>query len=271
MTITLIFCSSILVYTILILHNFISGIGLINLGEATIKKEPIDQHLNVASPFMYQAHSPSQALSPGLQRMSSTSPSPFNITSINPFMQQSHQFPQFSFQQSPQHPSLQQTQPHLLHPQLLANAQSQFTHVNIPFTTGTSSPQPINNLNATIPESTFPNPNLTNITESSSSTSAVVHLSSLLDMDSQQFTQINSAELSGLSLSMLDGHLSVSGLNGAQCDRTQPPQQQHQQEQNMDQEDNMTDSFTRFANAAINELNNICNNTNNSNNSNNLK
>lgn len=84
-----------------------------------------------------------------------------------------------------------------------------------------------------------------------------VALSLLLDMDNQQFTHINSGELSSLSLSFLDGHY-VSNAT------TEPPRADN----NQLEQDNMTDSFTRFATEAIRELNDLDTFSNNGNNSN---
>lgn len=68
-------------------------------------------------------------------------------------------------------------------------------------------------------------------------------LSSLLDMDSQQLTQLNSAELSGLS----------SLLEGTYQPNPYQPSFRQDTRMNVDQE-NMTDSFTRLTTNAINEL-----------------
>lgn len=84
-------------------------------------------------------------------------------------------------------------------------------------------------------------------------------LSLLLDMDNQQFTHINSGELSSLSLSFLDGHYASNATN-----ETARPEQNIMNQMDHEQED----SFTRFATEAIRELNDLDTFSNNGNNSN---
>lgn len=82
----------------------------------------------------------------------------------------------------------------------------------------------------------------------------------LMDMDSQQLTQLNSAELSGLSLSLLDGHFSASASEAA-------AQVKQEAVARMDAEqDNMTDSFTKLTTATLNEITNLGNMYNRNNN-----
>lgn len=91
------------------------------------------------------------------------------------------------------------------------------------------------------------------------------NLSSLMDMDSQQFTHINSADLSGLSLSLIDGTYGANP-DTDQLRLQQQQQQEHQQLPDDLDQDNMADSFTRIAIRELNDLNNMCNNNNNRNN-----
>ncbi|GAB0089147.1 Embryonic polarity protein dorsal [Sergentomyia squamirostris] len=77
------------------------------------------------------------------------------------------------------------------------------------------------------------------------------NLNLLMDMDSQQLTQLNSAELSGLSLSFLDGHFSATTGPEAAAAVKQEAASRMDAEQ-----DNMTDSFTRLTTSAINEITN---------------
>lgn len=85
-----------------------------------------------------------------------------------------------------------------------------------------------------------------------------------MDMDSQQFTHINSADLSGLSLSLIDGPYGAN-TDTDQLRLQQQQQQEHQQLPDDLDQDNMADSFTRIAIRELNDLNNMCNNNNNRN------
>lgn len=80
-----------------------------------------------------------------------------------------------------------------------------------------------------------------------------VALSLLLDMDNQQFTHINSGDLSSISLSFLDGHYDTTN-EPARVENT-----------NQMEQENMTDSFTRFAIRETNDLGAFSNNGNISN------
>lgn len=88
------------------------------------------------------------------------------------------------------------------------------------------------------------------------------NLSSLLDMDSQQFTHINSGDLAGLSLSLLDGTYAATQPTGGTATAvtnvtTATTATNQNQNQTGEDEDNMTDSFTRFATAAMKEINDL--------------
>uniref|UniRef100_A0A1L8DI69 Putative transcription factor p65 n=2 Tax=Nyssomyia neivai TaxID=330878 RepID=A0A1L8DI69_9DIPT len=82
----------------------------------------------------------------------------------------------------------------------------------------------------------------------------------LMDMDSQQLTQLNSAELSGLSLSFLEGAASVPEAIAVKQEAAARMQAE---------QENMTDSFTKLTTDTINEITNLGNMYNNRNNNNN--
>lgn len=94
----------------------------------------------------------------------------------------------------------------------------------------------------------------TSVVTSNAQHSEPANLSSLMDMDSQQFTHINSADLSGLSLSLIDGTYGANTDND-QLRLQQQQQQEHNQlpDEDLDQ-DNMADSFTRIAIRELNDL-----------------
>lgn len=199
------------------------GLGLPNITDPKIKKEPMENSL---SPYhRYATISPSpQPLSPATPAI--LNQTPYNITPNTTQFVTQHMIPQFI--------QTNQTSPQQFN-------QNPF---NIPPIIMKSTPT-INNNEPT--SSTY-----ANITEPNAA------LSLLLDMDNQQFTHINSGELSSLSLSFLDGHYVSNAV-------AEPPRADIT---NQMEQDNMTDSFTRFATEAIRELNDLDTFSNNGNNSN---
>ncbi len=188
------------------------GLGLPNITDPKIKKEPMENSL---SPYRY-----ANTISPSPQPLSPATPAIINQTTYN-ITPNSAQFvthsmlPQFIHTQTTQ----QQQQ------------QQQFNQnpFNIPPTSSAMKSSPIINNGEGATSSTY-----ANITE-------------LFDMDNQQFTHINSGELSSLSLSFLDGHYAPNVVvEPPRTDNTNPMEQE-----------NMTDSFTRFATEAIRELNDL--------------
>lgn len=249
--------------------------NLLNIPDSSIKKEPLDN--NSISPYhLYTSNaSPSpQPLSPGCPTLLNNTPIYNHLTTPNIQCSGLNSiFPQFiqTYQQPQQ---LQHTTSTLQLQQ--QQQQQQFNQINNPFNMHTK-PQhnqqnTLNNLNATATGNIVNNNNnsmnplgvqsLTNPATTNNVEPA--NLSSLLDMDSQQFTHINSAELSGLSLSLLDGHYQSEQHQQQQQSQQPPPNQQQDMDQEPDVE-NMTDSFTRFATDAIKELNDL-NNISNRNN-----
>ncbi|KAJ6649768.1 hypothetical protein Bhyg_05008 [Pseudolycoriella hygida] len=198
------------------------GLGLPNITDPKIKTEPMENSL---SPY----HRYANTISPSPQPLSPVTPAiinptPYNITSNTTQFATHPMIPQFiqTIQTSPQ----------------------QFNQN--PFNI-----QPINSAMKTSPSNEEPVASTyANINEPNAA------LSLLLDMDNQQFTHINSGELSSLSLSFLDGHF-VSNT------ATEPPRADVT---NQLEQDNMTDSFTRFATEAIRELNDLDTYSNNGNN-----
>lgn len=124
--------------------------------------------------------------------------------------------------------------------------------------TNQTSPQQFNQNPFNIPPIISAMKSTPTINNNEPTSSTYANITELLDMDNQQFTQINSGELSSLSLSFLDGHY-VS--NAA----TEPPRADIT---NQMEQDNMTDSFTRFATEVIREINDLNTFSNNGNNSN---
>lgn len=187
------------------------GLGLPNITDPKIKKEPTENSL---SPY----HRYANTISPSPQPLSPATPAILNQTPYN--------IP----------PNITQFVTHSVIPQFIQSNQTTSQQFN---------QNPFN-----IPPIISPmksSPTVNNDEPTSSTYEPNAALSLLLDMDNQQFTHINSGELSSLSLSFLDGNYS---LNTA----TEPPKPDNA---NQMEQDNMTDSFTRFATEAIRELNDL--------------
>lgn len=99
-----------------------------------------------------------------------------------------------------------------------------------------------------IPESSVPDTNV--VMGSMNNLDDPPGLSSVLDLDSQELQQLNSADLAD-GLSVFDNQLSENLTNNLNIiDSNIPDTQQNNNE-------NMTDSFTRIANSTINEICNL--------------
>lgn len=161
------------------------GLGLPNITDPKIKKEPMESSL---SPY----HRYTNTISPSPQPLSPATPAILNETSYNIT------------------PNI--TQFHSMRPQFVHTNQSpipQFNqnHFNIP---------PI--ISAMKSSPTTPTNNNNDPATYSNSTTEPNALSLLLDLDNQQFTPINSGDLASISLSLLDGHYDASATDCARAD-----------------------------------------------------
>lgn len=237
-----------------------AGMNLLHLPDSLIKQEPKSPSYNVfgntPSP---QRLSPSPIFNPQ---------APYNMTpNLNvPFNSNLPQtFPQYfqSYQPSMTIQNIASTASPLQYPDTIQHQDPQMLIQNAMIPSTSADARLFNNLS----ETKFSNSNINlpanneRPIESENMDVNTANLSSLLDMDSHQFTQINSAELSGLSLSLLDASYPTSAVTTVSSRTTTVTTTTGTANGGDggadDEEENMTDSFTRFANDTIKELNEL--------------
>ncbi|XP_059612974.1 proto-oncogene c-Rel isoform X2 [Phlebotomus argentipes] len=229
------------------------NMGFLNIPMADpIKKEPRD--LSPGNQYMFPGTYRNPQTTPSPQPMSPATPStpayqvPNVVSSFAP--QTPHLAPNYEMDFAGNYPSHFQGP----FPPVQPSLQPQWNVLGVP----KSSASQLNNLGILTPA-----PQAAEAVPATYNGDSATNLSNLLmDMDSQQLTQLNSAELSGLSLSLLDGHFPASASEAAAAVK-----QEAAARMDADQ-DNMTDSFTKLTTATIDELTNLNNMYNRNNNNN---
>lgn len=111
---------------------------------------------------------------------------------------------------------------------------------------------------STITSTTIQQQNINASSTTANESNSSANLSGLFNLDDRQFTQINSSDLTGLSLSLLDGTYATNDNqlnNNIASNNDNVNTNNDTNDPNMEY-DNMTDSFTRCVIKELNDLNN---------------